>query len=86
MDFYWENNLIKKTNSKSKSGLERLVFVPNLKLFIYKNIILILITVLLLISMNKMRQDAWKQVVKMVVFYGGKQTIVRHKKIQKNGI
>lgn len=37
MEFYWGNNLIKKTNSKSKSGLERLVFVPNLKLFIYNN-------------------------------------------------
>ena len=37
MEFYWENNLIKKTNSISKNGLERLVFVPNLKLFIYNN-------------------------------------------------
>ena len=37
MEFYWEDNLIKKTNSKSESGLERLVFVPNLKFFIYNN-------------------------------------------------
>lgn len=37
MRYYWEDNLIKNTNKKSESGLERIIFVPNLKLFILNN-------------------------------------------------
>ena len=37
MRYYWEHNLIKNTNKKSESGLEQIIFVPNLKLFILNN-------------------------------------------------